>query len=172
MARTASSRQASSPLLTITNVAVVTVLMLVGGALAWWYWLKSDSSPETSLSIVAETTGAYNAPTDHKPSENIRQILIDRMTPEQSATRMIQGQLSDLQRYIRDQTTGKPTVRPEWIGQSFIGVGIDPEKYLVKQNDLVTNVRRYTRSETAPQFAGNRAFQQFIANTMAPVAIC
>jgi len=71
---------------------------------------------------------------------------------------MIQGQLSDLQRYIRDQTTGKPTVRPE--------------KYLVKQNDLVTNVRRYTRSETAPQFAGNRAFQQFIANTMSPVAIC
>ena len=172
MASPGSSRQVSALFFTTTNATVVTVLMLVGGTLAWWFWPKSDSSTETNLSIVAQANGSYNAPTDHKPEESIRQVLLDQMTPEQSATRMIQTQLSDLQRYIRDQTTGKPTVRPEWIGRSFVGEGIDPEKYLVKQNDLVTNVRRYTRSETAPQFAGNRAFQQFIANTMSPVATC
>ena len=61
---------------------------------------------------------------------------------------------------------------PDWLGESFTGVGIDPKKFATKIDDSVTNVRRYTSTDSAPQFSGNRAFQQFVTNTTASVFSC
>ena len=172
MAAPASSRRPPPLLLIIAYLGTLAVVLFGIGALAWWLWPSSEATTKSGSFIAAETADAYDSPSDFKRSKNIRSTLLDQVTPEQSASRAIQGQLMDLQRYIRTQASGKEAVRPNWIGKSFVGVGIDPEKCLVKADDSITNVRRYTRADTAPKFSGNRAFQQFIANTMASVVNC
>jgi len=168
MASPAFSRQSFSPLLPIAYLGT-----LVGiGVLVWWLWPVSGASENTSSFVVAATADAYASPADFQRSKDVRLALLEQMTPEQSASRAIQGQLTSLQRYIRNLATNKPAVRPDWIGKSFVGVGIDPEKCSVKIDDAVTNVCRYTRTESAPKFAGNRAFQQFVVNTMSALANC
>ena len=134
--------------------------------------MSASTTTQSNAESVVSLANAYDSPVDFKPAENIREMLLDQMKPEQSASRSIQSQLGDLERYIRNQTTGKAVVRPVWIGRTFVGVGINLEEFSVVQNGLVKNVRRYKGSETAPKFSGNRAFQQFLANTMAPVADC
>lgn len=170
MSSSASNRQEFLPLLSSVYLGALVLLLL--GALVWWFWPASSSRHDISNSIIAEAPGSYDSPTVFESKASIRQILLDQMTPEQSATRTILTQLEDLQRYIRNQVTGKDAVRPNWIGKSFVGVGVDPENYVNKQDDSVTSVLRYIQSESAPQFSGNRAFQRFIANTLAPVFAC
>ena len=173
MASLDSRRHESSPfLITVVYLGLLVFLLIGGTALGWWLWPASASATQASVASVVVSENAYDSPSDFKPAENTRQLLLSKMTPEQSASRAIQLQLGDLERYVRNQATGKAAVRPAWIERTFVGVGIDPGKCPVVQNGPVTNVRRYTRSETAPEFTGNRAFQQFLANTMAPVADC
>ena len=172
MARPASSRQEPSQLLTFAYLSVLTIVFLGVGALIWWWRSTPDSTPSSSSFTATVDDDSYDSPTDIKPHKGVRQALLDQMTPEQSASRVIRGQLDDLQRYIRNQANGKPSVRPAWIDRTFVGVGIDPEKFTVKLKDSVTEVQRYTRSETAPKFSGNRAFQQFVANTLATIFDC
>jgi len=169
MARPASSRQEPSQLLTFAYLTVLTILFFGVGALIWWWRTTPDSTPSSSSFTAAVDDDSYDLPADIKPSKSVRQALLDQMTPEQSASRVIRGQLDDLQRYIRNQANGKSSVRPAWIDRTFVGIGVDPEKFTVKLKDPVTEVQRYTRSETAPEFSGNRAFQQFVANTMATI---
>lgn len=170
MASPVSRRQESSPLISIVYLGLLAVLLLGGAAIVWWFWPTSESANKQRTALVV--ADSYDAPMEFSPSKSVRQKLLEDMTPEQSASRGIQLQLGDLERYIRNQSTGKATVRPTWIGRNFVGLGIDPEKFQLIRNGLITNVRRYKRSETAPKFSGNRAFQQFIANTMAAVADC
>jgi len=167
------SRHESSPLITIVYLGLLSLLLIGGGVLAWRFWpVSASTTTQSNAESVVSLANAYDSPVDFKPAENIREMLLDQMKPEQSASRSIQSQLGDLERYIRNQTTGKAVVRPVWIGRTFVGVGINLEEFSVVQNGLVKNVRRYKGSETAPEFSGNRAFQQFLANTMAPVADC
>ncbi len=163
------SRQESSSLITIAYLGLLAVFLLGGVTLAWRWWQGAEP-----VAVVSPTTfeDAYDSPAEFRPSENTRQKLLSQITPEQSASRSIQLQLKELERYIRNQVTGKASVRPAWIGRDFNGVGIDPEKRQLIREGLVTNVSRYKTSDTAPNFAGDRAFQQFIANTMAPVIDC
>ena len=168
MAAHASSRQ-SYPLLITAYLAVV----LFGiGALIWWIWPDSKATANSNSFIAAETAGAYDSPSDFKQSKDVRAVLREQATPDQSASRAIQLQLNDLQRYIRNLATKKASVRPKWIGKSFVGVGVEPKKFPVKYKDSVTTVSRYRGTDTAPQFSGNQAFQQFIANTLVSVVNC
>ena len=169
MAAHASSRQTYSLPLIIAYLATV---LLGIAALGWWFWPDSEATNKSKSFAAAEIANAYDSPADFKQPKNIKSALRNQATPEQSASRVIQKQLYDLQRYIRNLATGKPSVRPNWIGKSFVGVGIDPEKCPVKFRDSVTTVRRYTRADTAPEFSDDRAFQQFLANTMATVLNC
>ena len=172
MASLDSRRQEFSPLITFVYLGLLALLLIGGAALAWRFWSSSASTPETDVASIAVSANAYDSPAEFKPVDDIRQTLLSQMTPEQSAIRTIQLQLKDLERYIRNQATGKATVRPAWIQRSFVGVGIDPEKCQIIRRGLVTNVQRYTHSESAPRFSGNRSFQQFLANTMASVFDC
>ena len=172
MAAYDSRRHESSPLITIVYLGLLASLLIGGTVLAWRYWSASASTTDTKTASDAMLANAFDSPADFKPAENIREKLLSQLTPEQSASRAIQLQLSGLERYIRNQTNGKTAVRPDWITRTFKGIGIDPKKCPVIQSGLVTNVQRYTGSENAPKFSGNRAFQQFIANTMAPIVDC
>ena len=170
MAAPAFSRQSPPLLLTIAYLCTLVAVFFGIGAMVWWLW--PGSSTTANSFIAAETSDAYISPAKFKRSKNVRLALLEQVTPDQEASRAIQKQLSDLQRYIRNQVTSRASVLPTWIGKSFVGIGIDPSKCDVKSSGVVTEVSRYTRSESAPKFAGNRAFQQFVANTMAPMANC
>jgi len=140
------SRHESSPLITIVYLGLLSLLLIGGGVLAWRFWpVSASTTTQSNAESVVSLANAYDSPVDFKPAENIREMLLDQM---------------------------KAVVRPVWIGRTFVGVGINLEEFSVVQNGLVKNVRRYKGSETAPKFSGNRAFQQFLANTMAPVADC
>ena len=172
MAAPVSSRQSPSQFLIIAYLGTLALVVFGISALVWWLWPNSEATSSSGSFISVETADAYDSPSDFKRPKNVRLALLDQVTPEQAASRAIQGQLTDLTRYIRNLSTGKSAVRPNWIGKSFVGVGIDPDKCSVKINDAVTTVRRYKRTDSAPKFSGNRAFQQFIANTMATVVDC
>ena len=165
------SRYEPSPLITTVYLCLMASLLIGGSVLAWRFWSASASTTQTNVVSLA-VANAYDSPADFKPTENFNQRLLSQVTPEQSASRAIQSQLKELELYIRNQTIGRAVVRPDWIERTFVGIGIDPEKFPVIRSDLVTNVRRYTGSQNAPQFSGNRAFQQFLANTMAAVEDC
>ena len=166
------SRHESSPLIAAAGLGLFALLLIGGSVLAWRFWSASVSTTQTNVVLLAALANAYDSPADFKPTENLRQRLLSQVTPEQSASRTIQLQLEELERYIRKQTTGRAVVRPDWIERTFVGTGIDSEKFLVIRSGLAMNVRRYTGSKTAPKFSGNRAFQQFLINTMAPVNGC
>ena len=166
------SRHESSPLVAAVGFGLFALLFLGGSVLAWRFWSASGSSTQTNVVPFAALANAYDSPADFKPTENLHQRLLSQVTPEQSASLAIQLQLKELKRYIRNQTTGRKVVRPDWIERTFVGIGIDPEKFPVIRSDLATNVRRYTGSKAAPEFSGKRAFQQFLANSMAPVVGC
>ena len=172
MATSSSGRQKSSQVLPIAYLGTILCLIFGTVALAWWLWPVSEGSTESNSFIVAETVDTYASPIDFKKSKNVRLTLLEQLTPEQAASRAIKSQLSDLKRYIRNQATGKSTVRPNWIDKTFVGVGIDPDKCPVKIDDSTTKVCRYTRVDSAPKFSGNRAFQQFIENTLAATVNC
>ena len=166
------SRHEPSPLIAAVSLGLFALLLIGGSVLAWRFWSASASTPQTNVVSLA-VANAYDSPADFKQTEDIRQKLLSQAMPEQSASRTIQLQLEDLERYIRNLTLGRAVVvRPDWIEQTFVGTGIDPEKFSVIRSDLVANVRRYTGSKNAPQFSGKRAFQQFLANTMAAVEDC
>ena len=172
MASSASRRQTLTPILTMAYLCALALVLFGIGALVWWLWPASGASAASNSFIVAETADAYASPASFKRTKNVRLALLEQLTPEQSASRAIQKELVDLQRYIRSQLTGKTPITPGWIGKSFVGIGIDPDKCPIKTSNLVTKVCRYTRTETAPKFSGNRALQQFVANTMAAVDNC
>ena len=170
MATPAFPRVKSTKFLTTVYLGLLGIVMLGIGAFVWWLLPAANATAQSDSFIINETADAYATPADFEGSKNIRVALLERATPEQSASRVVQRQLVDLQRYIRNQVTGKATVRPTWIDQSFAGVGIDPDKCPARINDSGTKVCRYRRTETAPNFKGNRAFEQFVANTTAASA--
>ena len=170
MATPAFPRQKSTQFLTAVYLGLLGIVMLGLGAFIWWLLPASNATAQSDSFITNETADAYAAPADFEGSKNVRLALLEQATPEQSASRVVQRQLADLQRYIRNLVTGKATVRPTWIDKSFASVGIDPDKCPVKINDPGAKVCRYRRTETAPKFSGNRAFEQFVANTMAASA--
>ena len=172
MASSVSSRQTLSPFLAIAYLGTLACLIFGIVALAWWLWPASDTTDKSGSLNTNETADAYSSPASFNKSKNVRVALLEQETPEQAASRSIQRQLVDLQRCIRNQATGKTPVRPDWIDKSFVGVGIDPDKCPVKLTSSTTKVCRYTRTESAPKFSGKRAYQQFIANTMAAVVNC
>jgi tetratricopeptide (TPR) repeat protein len=168
MARPANT-EFQTPLLPI--IYLFSLVGIFAAACLWWFWPTGAEGNVLSTGSFANED-AYDRPTAASPFRDVRQTMIDSLSSDQAAERVIRDQLTSLERYVRDRVTGKSTVRPVWIGADFKGVGIDPAKFVLKSADDFFSVHRYIAADSAPKFSGNRSFQQFVTNASANMSGC
>ena len=158
---------------TLFSIVYLSLLAFLVSAAVWgiWSWIFADGSANDGSPTFGNLE-LRDAPTTVRASIDVQRQLRRDMTPAQAAELVIEKQLKDLERFVRDKTTGIPTIIPTWATQSFSGVGVDPQKISERMNDAGTQVSRYIQSDSAPVFKNKRAFEQFVVNAMVPLADC
>ena len=113
--------------------------------------LRYESEPE----IIGATANLYDSViANSQEKTRIRSSVIDNLT--------------ELEFYIEQRILGEFPTLPNWIANQFQATGIDRDKFTRRFDGDKIHVQRWRKSDTAPSFDDELAFNKLISSCYTP----